>query len=225
MIEDRRIRGEPGHRKLVDVALQRAAVQQLAGDVVEPEALAEIVQLSWSVSSCHLQAGCRHARRRSQSRQVIVEQVADALDRHIGRRQGGNHNVDRKRSAENASFRTPATLEALGDPVTYSQSSTSIVKSLRLELHTLVAGAFRRKMSIEKSVNFLQPGGTFSCGRSGIRAARDLLHSAGHFPGISLSQELRPTEVVSAPTRAKRECSSLLRLSHVAPLAQFLDLN
>jgi hypothetical protein len=29
-----------------------------------------------------------------------------------------------------------------------------------LELYTLAAGTFWRKMSIEKSVNFLQPGGT-----------------------------------------------------------------
>jgi hypothetical protein len=33
--------------------------------------------------------------------------------------------------------------------------------SLHWKLHTLKAGAFWRKMSIEKSVNFLQPGGTF----------------------------------------------------------------
>src|SRR6185312_14372840 len=45
IVEDRRVRGQPCHRKIVDVAFQRAAVQQLAGDVVEPEALAEIVQL------------------------------------------------------------------------------------------------------------------------------------------------------------------------------------
>jgi hypothetical protein len=44
MIKDRRVRCEPGHRKFVDVALQRAAVQQLAGDIVEPQALAEIVK-------------------------------------------------------------------------------------------------------------------------------------------------------------------------------------
>ena len=41
-----------------------------------------------------------------------------------------------------------------------------------MELYTLIAGAFWRKMSIEKSVNFLQPRGTFSCG-SGVRAAND----------------------------------------------------
>ena len=41
MVEDRRVRGQPGDRQLVDVALQRAAGQQVAGDVVEPEALAQ----------------------------------------------------------------------------------------------------------------------------------------------------------------------------------------
>ena len=44
MVEDRRIRGQAGYRKLVDVAFERAAVQQLARDVVQPDALAQIVQ-------------------------------------------------------------------------------------------------------------------------------------------------------------------------------------
>ena len=57
VIEDRRVRGEPGHRELVDIALQRAAIQQLTGDVVEPEALAEVVELSWSLSWRRLQVG------------------------------------------------------------------------------------------------------------------------------------------------------------------------
>jgi hypothetical protein len=90
-----------------------------------------------------------------------------------------------------------------------------MVKSLRLELHTLVAGAYRRKESIEKSVNFLQPGGTFSCGRGDQGNHR--LTFRQPFPGIPVSQAF--------PRRAKREYSSLLRSSHVAPLAQFLDSN
>ena len=45
VVEDRGIRGQPGDRELVDVALQRAAVQQLARDVVEPQALAQIVEV------------------------------------------------------------------------------------------------------------------------------------------------------------------------------------
>ena len=45
LIEDRRVRREPRHRQLVDVALQRAGREQVARDVVEPEALAEIVEL------------------------------------------------------------------------------------------------------------------------------------------------------------------------------------
>ena len=43
-IEDRRVRGQPGHRKLGDIFLQGAVVQQVAGDVVEPNALAEIME-------------------------------------------------------------------------------------------------------------------------------------------------------------------------------------
>jgi len=44
VVEDRRVRGQPGDRKLVDVALQRAAIEQVAGDIVEPQALAELVE-------------------------------------------------------------------------------------------------------------------------------------------------------------------------------------
>jgi hypothetical protein len=40
VIENGRIRGEPRNRQIVDVPLQRAAVQQVAGNVVEPDALA-----------------------------------------------------------------------------------------------------------------------------------------------------------------------------------------
>ena len=48
IIEDCRIRGQPGHRKFVDVALERAAIHQVAGDIVEPEALTEVVEcLRW----------------------------------------------------------------------------------------------------------------------------------------------------------------------------------
>src|SRR4029077_593611 len=44
MVEDRWVRGEARHRQLVDVALERSRGQQVARDVVEPEALAEVVQ-------------------------------------------------------------------------------------------------------------------------------------------------------------------------------------
>ena len=48
MIEDCRIRGQPGHRKFVDVALERAAVHKAASDIVEPEALTAVVEcLCW----------------------------------------------------------------------------------------------------------------------------------------------------------------------------------
>ena len=43
VIENRRIGGEPRHRPFVDIAFQRAAVQQIARDVVEPDALAQIM--------------------------------------------------------------------------------------------------------------------------------------------------------------------------------------
>ena len=48
LVEDRRVGGEAGDRELVDVALQGAVVEHLAGDVVEPEALAEVVRASRS---------------------------------------------------------------------------------------------------------------------------------------------------------------------------------
>src|SRR5262249_4164172 len=44
MIEDRRVGGEPGHAELFHIALQGAAVQQVAGDVVEPQALTQVMQ-------------------------------------------------------------------------------------------------------------------------------------------------------------------------------------
>ena len=44
LVEDGGVGGEPGDRQLVDVTLERAARQQVAGDVVEPETLALIVE-------------------------------------------------------------------------------------------------------------------------------------------------------------------------------------
>ncbi len=44
MVEDRRIRGESGDRQLIDVLFERAAVQQVTGNVVEPETLALVVK-------------------------------------------------------------------------------------------------------------------------------------------------------------------------------------
>ena len=49
MIEDRRVGCESGDREFVDVALERPAVEQVTGDGVEPESLADIVQLSCRV--------------------------------------------------------------------------------------------------------------------------------------------------------------------------------
>ena len=45
LVEDRRVRGQPGDRELVDVAGEGAVAEHRAGDVVEPEALAQVVQL------------------------------------------------------------------------------------------------------------------------------------------------------------------------------------
>src|SRR4029453_8064150 len=45
LVEDRRVGGQTGDRELLDVALQGAVGQHRAGDVVEPEALARLVQL------------------------------------------------------------------------------------------------------------------------------------------------------------------------------------
>ena len=44
VVEDRGVRREPRDRQLVDVLLERSAVEQVAGDVVEPDALAEVVE-------------------------------------------------------------------------------------------------------------------------------------------------------------------------------------
>src|SRR5207245_6907380 len=44
VVEDRRVRRKPRHGELVDVALERAGLQQIAGDVIEPETLASVVE-------------------------------------------------------------------------------------------------------------------------------------------------------------------------------------
>jgi hypothetical protein len=43
LIEDRGIGGEPGHRQFVDVGFERTADQEITGNIVEPQALAQIV--------------------------------------------------------------------------------------------------------------------------------------------------------------------------------------
>src|SRR5262249_52053161 len=49
VVKDRRIGCEPGDRQLIDVAPKHASSQQVARYVVEPEALAQIVQrFGWS---------------------------------------------------------------------------------------------------------------------------------------------------------------------------------
>src|SRR5664280_1322381 len=44
VVEDRRIRGQAGHGPFADVAPQRSCIQQVTGDIVEPEALAQVVK-------------------------------------------------------------------------------------------------------------------------------------------------------------------------------------
>src|ERR1019366_3626594 len=44
LVKDRRIRRQPSHRQLVDVALQRAGIQQVARDVIQPNTLSKVVQ-------------------------------------------------------------------------------------------------------------------------------------------------------------------------------------
>jgi hypothetical protein len=39
VLENRRVRGETRDRELIDITLERASVQQVPGDVIEPEAL------------------------------------------------------------------------------------------------------------------------------------------------------------------------------------------
>jgi hypothetical protein len=46
VVENGRIGGQTRDREFIDVAFERPSVEQIAGDVVEPEALAEVVQLS-----------------------------------------------------------------------------------------------------------------------------------------------------------------------------------
>jgi hypothetical protein len=49
------------------------------------------------------------------------------LDRHISRREGGNDNVYQENGRVKVPhFRIPATLEALGDAVTYSQKTEMV---------------------------------------------------------------------------------------------------
>src|SRR5208282_760040 len=50
VIEDRRIRGQSRDRQLIDVAFERAAVEQLARYVIEPDALTQVVE---RLSSLH----------------------------------------------------------------------------------------------------------------------------------------------------------------------------
>jgi hypothetical protein len=43
VIEDRRIRGEPRDRELLNVTAERAAAQQTTSDIIEPQTLSDFV--------------------------------------------------------------------------------------------------------------------------------------------------------------------------------------
>jgi hypothetical protein len=45
VIKDRRIRRQPSHKQILDVPLERPSVQEVSGDIVEPDALAQIAEL------------------------------------------------------------------------------------------------------------------------------------------------------------------------------------
>ena len=60
LLEDRRVRRQARDRELVDVALQRPVVEHRAGDVVQPEALAEIVELLRGLHLDDLLGGLDH---------------------------------------------------------------------------------------------------------------------------------------------------------------------
>src|SRR5262249_33073890 len=44
VVENRRVGRETGHRELVDVACERAGLEQVAGNVVEPDTLTSVVE-------------------------------------------------------------------------------------------------------------------------------------------------------------------------------------
>jgi len=44
VVEDRRVRCQAGDRERVDIMLQRTVIEQATGDVVEPQALTEMLQ-------------------------------------------------------------------------------------------------------------------------------------------------------------------------------------
>jgi hypothetical protein len=58
VVEDGWIRGQAGNGKLVDIALQGAVVEHVAGDVVQPQALSQVMQLlgGFHVTILHVDA-------------------------------------------------------------------------------------------------------------------------------------------------------------------------
>ena len=79
-------------------------------------------------------------------------------------------------------------------------------------------------MSIEKSVNFLQPGGTFSCGR-GDQGSQRFVVFRWPSPGDTGQSSTSAYWSGECSDEAKRECPSLPRSTHVAPLAPSLGSN
>src|SRR5262249_21220682 len=87
VIEDRGIGGEPGHREGIDIALQGAVVQQLAGDGVEPEALTKVVQVAGWLHRVVLQKA--RSGREGCARVRPWRQIRDSSTGAMARRHGG----------------------------------------------------------------------------------------------------------------------------------------
>ena len=98
-VENRGIGGEAGDRQFFDVAAQRAVVENFPRDVVEPEALTQIVQGLRDGHESHLK-----------SDECVVDQIPDALDDQIRRRVSPNRTPPPARSAPDA--RTPSSAYA-----------------------------------------------------------------------------------------------------------------
>ncbi len=101
VVEDRRVGGQPGDRELVDIATQQAGLEHVARDVVEPQALAQIVQGLRGFHAAplvlmHLAPGADR-RCRSAARPVHPEQEDDRRPavRRFRRRNWGNRGQGR----------------------------------------------------------------------------------------------------------------------------------
>ena len=84
LIENRRVRRQSRHGLFGAVTLKGAATEQIAGDVVQPKALAEFVQ-----SGCCVHGDLANAQEAGlgglrSTEKSLADQIADALDGDIG---------------------------------------------------------------------------------------------------------------------------------------------